>query len=111
MQHYIRFGVSMYGLYPSKVVKAEQAISLKPACSLHSKLIHTKQIDPGYSVSYGATFTAEEQEWIGTIPLGYGDGWIRKIQGLEVVIDGQRMPIVGGICMDKIGRASCRERE
>ena len=100
MQHYIRFGVSMYGLYPSKVVKAEQTISLKPAFSLHSKLIHTKQIDPGYSVSYGATFTAEEQEWIGTIPIGYGDGWIRKIQGLEVLVDGKRMPIVGRICMD-----------
>lgn len=100
MQHYIRFGISMYGLYPSKVVKSEQGIALEPAFSLHSKIIHVKHIEAGDSVSYGATYTAKGKEWIGTIPIGYGDGWIRKLQGMEVLVDGKRMPTVGRICMD-----------
>ncbi|WP_449354419.1 alanine racemase [Virgibacillus natechei] len=101
MYDYIRFGISMYGLYPSGVVKAKRQIDLKQAFSLHSSLIHVKRIVPGESVSYGATYTAEKHEWIGTIPIGYGDGWIRKLQGISVLVDGKRMPIVGRICMDQ----------
>ncbi|MCT9872764.1 alanine racemase, partial [Paenarthrobacter aurescens] len=50
---------------------------------------------------YGATYTAEGDEWIGTLPIGYADGWIRKLQGQEVLVDGKRVPIVGRICMDQ----------
>nr|WP_222619020.1 alanine racemase [Ornithinibacillus hominis] len=102
MHNSIRFGISMYGLYPSKYVKEENHISLKPAFSLHSKLIHVKSIKPGESVSYGRTYVAEEDEWIGTIPIGYGDGWNRKLQGMSVLVNGKRMPIVGRICMDQM---------
>lgn len=101
MYHFIRFGIAMYGLYPSETVKQEDMIDLKQAFSLHSRLIHVKQIDAGESVSYGATHTAEKPEWIGTIPIGYADGWIRKLQGFEVLVGGKRMPIVGRICMDQ----------
>lgn len=100
MYNYIRFGISMYGLYPSKEVKAEEEIKLKQAFSLHSKLVHVKKIAPGETVSYGQTYTAEKDEWIGTLPIGYGDGWIRKLQGFHVLIDGKYVPIVGRICMD-----------
>ncbi|MBN9656187.1 alanine racemase [Halobacillus sp. GSS1] len=101
MDHFVRFGISMYGLYPSPYVKKERPIDLKPAFSLTSRLIHVKKIEAGESVSYGATYTAEKEEWIGTIPLGYADGWIRKLQGAEVLVDGKRQPIVGRICMDQ----------
>ncbi|MBY7142387.1 alanine racemase [Virgibacillus sp. NKC19-3] len=101
MYDFIRFGISMYGLYPSGAVKAKGEIDLKQAFSLHSRLISVKRIAPGESVSYGATYTAKQCEWIGTIPIGYGDGWIRKLQGASVLVDGKRMPIVGRICMDQ----------
>ncbi|WP_077324605.1 alanine racemase [Virgibacillus siamensis] len=101
MHHYIRFGISMYGLYPSSTVKKEQIIDLKQSFSLHSRLIHVKRLAPGESVSYGATYTTSDYEWIGTIMIGYADGWIRKLQGIDVLIDGKRMPIVGRICMDQ----------
>ncbi|WP_100012759.1 alanine racemase [Lentibacillus sediminis] len=97
----IRFGISMYGLYPSSVVKSEQGISLKQAFSLHSRLVNVKQVAAGDTISYGRTYSAQEEEWIGTIPIGYGDGWIRKLQGMDVLADGKRMPIVGRICMDQ----------
>ncbi|WP_010529408.1 alanine racemase [Lentibacillus jeotgali] len=101
MYHYIRFGISMYGLYPSDVLKDEYEVDLEPAFSLHSRLVHVKKMDPGESISYGATYTTTEEEYIGTIPIGYADGWIRKLQGMDVLVDGKRMPIVGRITMDQ----------
>ncbi|MGX9932243.1 alanine racemase [Virgibacillus salarius] len=101
MYDYIRFGIAMYGLYPSKAVKDKGEIDLKQAFSLHSNLVHVKQIESGDTVSYGCTYTANEKEWIGTIPIGYGDGWLRKMQGFSVLINGKRLPIVGRICMDQ----------
>ncbi|MFG6121396.1 MULTISPECIES: alanine racemase [Thalassobacillus] len=97
----LRFGISLYGLYPSPVVKEERPIELEPAFSLHSRLVHVKEVKKGDCISYGATYCAEEDEWIGTVPLGYADGWIRQLQGMDVLIDGKRMPIVGRICMDQ----------
>src|SRR5699024_10011430 len=90
-----------YGLYPSKTVRNEQEIDLKPAFTLKTRLTHVKRISPNESVSYGATYTTTDNEWIGTIPIGYADGWIRKLQGMDVLIEGKRMPIVGRICMDQ----------
>ncbi|MFD2639756.1 alanine racemase [Piscibacillus salipiscarius] len=97
----VRFGISLYGLYPSEHVKEVEPIHLKPAFSLYSKLIHVKKIHKGDAISYGATYRASQDEWIGTIPIGYGDGWIRKLQNFQVLIDGKRYPIVGRICMDQ----------
>ncbi len=101
MLHAVRFGISMYGLYPSDAVKQENPIDLQAALSLHSRLIHVKQVPTGSSISYGATYTTEKEEWIGTIPIGYADGFARKLTGSAILIEGKRMPIVGKICMDQ----------
>lgn len=100
MLQYTRFGVATYGLYPSKEVRGLEAVQLKQAFSLYSELIQVKKIARGECVSYGATYCADEEEWIGTIPIGYGDGWSRSLQGFHVLIQGKKMPIVGRICMD-----------
>src|SRR5699024_2495187 len=50
--------------------------------------------------SYGGTYKAEKDEWIGTVPIGYADGWSRQLQGFYVLVDGKKCPIVGRICMD-----------
>lgn len=101
MHQFIRYGVAMYGLYPSEAVRKDTSIQLKQAFSLHSRLSHIKQINKGDTVGYGQTYKAETDEWIGTIPLGYGDGWSRQLQGIDVLVEGKRMPIVGRICMDQ----------
>lgn len=101
MHHFIRFGIAMYGLYPSAAVAEERSIDLKPAFTLHSRLSHVKQVKQGDTISYGQTYESKADEWIGTIPLGYADGWSRQLQGIEVLIEGKRMPIVGRICMDQ----------
>lgn len=98
----VRFGISMYGLSPSKEIESELPYPLKEAFSLRTKLVHVKQIQPGEKVGYGATYEAQVQEWIGTVPIGYADGWIRKLRGQKVLVDGKRVPIAGRICMDQM---------
>ncbi len=97
----IRMGIAMYGLSPSIDMKDLIPFPLKEVFSLHTRLTHVKRVHAGESVSYGATYTAKETEWIGTLPIGYGDGWIRKLQGQDVIVNGERVPIVGRICMDQ----------
>ncbi|MFJ7698183.1 alanine racemase [Lysinibacillus fusiformis] len=97
----VRYGISMYGLSPSSYVESILPFALEPAFSLESELVHVKGIKKGESVGYGATYVAPADMWIGTIPIGYADGVIRKLGGQEVLIDGQRIPIVGRICMDQ----------
>ncbi|AOH53007.1 alanine racemase [Peribacillus muralis] len=97
----VRMGISMYGLSPSMEMKPLLPFPLQQSISLKTKLVAVKQLVEGESVSYGATYTAQGKEWIGTLPIGYADGWIRKLQGQEVLIEGMRVPIVGRICMDQ----------
>lgn len=101
MHQYIRLGIAMYGLYPSPILKNELNIQLQSVFSLHSRLIHVKKVNKGDYISYGKTYQAQDDEWIGTIPIGYGDGWTRKLQGASVLIQGKRHPIVGRVCMDQ----------
>ncbi|OCA89350.1 alanine racemase [Bacillus sp. FJAT-27225] len=97
----VRLGISMYGLSPSTEIKADLPVSLHESFTLHSRLVQVKQLHKGEKVSYGATYEASGNEWIGTIPIGYADGWIRRLQGQEVLVNGKRAPIVGRICMDQ----------
>jgi alanine racemase len=97
----VRLGIAMYGLTPSPEMEPEIPIALKEAFSLRSRLVHVKKLQMGDKVSYGSTYEAKGEEWIGTIPIGYADGWIRRLQGIEVIIDGKYVPIIGRICMDQ----------
>ncbi|WP_175986478.1 alanine racemase [Bacillus sp. Marseille-Q1617] len=97
----VRVGIAMYGLSPSQEMKGVLPFPLKEVFSLHSRLIYTKELKAGDKISYGATYESSGNEWIGTIPIGYADGWLRKLQGQQVIVDGKRSPIVGRICMDQ----------
>ncbi|MFT9268601.1 MAG: alanine racemase [Liquorilactobacillus nagelii] len=97
----IRFGISMYGLNPSGNVLAMPA-PFKPALSLISQLAAVRVVNAGESVGYGKTYTAQKKEWIGTVPLGYADGWLRRMQGSKVLVNGKKCEIVGRVCMDQI---------
>ncbi|RSK25664.1 alanine racemase [Bacillus sp. HMF5848] len=97
----IRLGIVMYGLSPSEEMKGLLPFKLQTAFSLYSKLVHVKKVKAGDKISYGATYTANEDEWIGTVPIGYADGWLRKMQGFSVVVADRPAPIVGRVCMDQ----------
>ncbi|KRN25951.1 alanine racemase [Lacticaseibacillus camelliae] len=97
----VRFGVAMYGLNPSGRAIDATPYPLEPALTLTSTLSFVKQIEAGEAVSYGATYHAAKPEWIGTVPLGYADGWQRRLQGFHVLVNGTECEIVGRVCMDQ----------
>ena len=97
----VRLGISMYGLTPSLEIEPDLPYRLQEAFSLHTKLVQVKKLNKGDKVSYGATYEAENEQWIGTLPIGYADGWLRKLQWQEVLVNGMRVPIVGRVCMDQ----------
>ena len=96
----IRYGVAMYGLNPSGN-KLAPSYALKPALRLTSELIHVKRLAAGEGIGYGETYVTEAEEWIGTVPIGYADGWLRHLQGFTVLVNGKRCEIVGRVCMDQ----------
>lgn len=96
----VRLGIAMYGLNPSGR-ELDLPIKLEPAMSVETTLVQVKQMSAGETVSYGATYKAKEGEWIGTLPIGYADGWRRSLQGQTVLVEGERCEIVGRICMDQ----------
>lgn len=97
----IRFGVALYGLNPSGT-DLTAPYHLQPALSLTAELSFVKKLARGKSISYGATYTAAQDEWIGTVPIGYADGYERRLQGFHVLVDGQFCEIVGRVCMDQM---------
>ncbi len=98
-----RVGISMYGLKPSKEIEAEIPFLLKEAFSLHSKIIHVKEVSDNEGISYGVTYKTNKPEWIATIPIGYADGWLRQNSSNGVVlVEGEKCPIVGRVCMDQM---------
>ena len=97
----VRLGISMYGISPSPYVSTQLPFELERAMSIHTEVAHVKQVSKGSTISYGATYTASEDEWIATLPIGYADGLLRGLSGQEVIIQGERVPIIGRICMDQ----------
>lgn len=97
----VRYGISMYGLKPSSYVGEHLPFPIQEAFSLQTELVHVKKLQAGQGVGYGSTFVAEEDCYVGTLPIGYADGMIRKLGGQTVLVDGQRCPIIGRICMDQ----------
>lgn len=96
----VRVGIALYGLYPSHEMETFYSF-LRPAFTLKSQLMQVKRLKAGQTISYGATYTTSTDEWIGTVPVGYADGWLRKASGFEVEVNGVRCPIVGRVCMDR----------
>ena len=94
-----RLGIAMYGLAPYKGLLP---VELEQAFSFYSNIISLKKIAKGEAVGYGATYIADKEEYIATIPVGYADGWIRNNKGRDVSIKGKRYKIVGNICMDQL---------
>ncbi len=102
----VRVGIGLYGLSPNPSVATSQELGLTPASSYRTCLSQVKQVEPGATVSYGATWVAERRTWLGLIPVGYSDGVPRLLSNnAEVAVLGTdswfNAPIVGRVCMDQ----------
>ena len=103
----VRPGIVVYGYYPDQITKEYlekkgTPVEIKPVMTLVSGVCAIRHFSKGQSVSYGHTWTAEEDTDIAVIPCGYGDGFLRRFN--EIVkpsINGKSYPIRGRICMDQ----------
>jgi len=97
----VRPGIMLFGVYPSKEVK--KTIEVKPTLSWKSLVVYFKVIKAGQSVGYGLTWKTDHDVRAVTIPVGYGDGYLRSMNNnAEVLLRGERYPVIGTISMDQI---------
>ncbi len=103
----IRFGISLYGLWPSKETYLSYLLSnpenalLRPVLSWKSIVSQIKYVPAGEYIGYGCTYRTTTDSIIAIIPVGYFDGYDRKLSNLaHVLIHGKRAPVRGRICMD-----------
>ncbi len=95
---YTRPGLFLYGYESTNVLK-----DLKPVLSLWSEIAHVKFLKKGQSVGYGRTFIAPNDMLIGVVPIGYADGYVRKLSNTGYVfIDNVKCNVVGNVCMDMV---------
>lgn len=96
----VRPGIMLYGLLPSGEIKNK--IELKPVLSWKARIVYIKEVPAGSGISYGTTYITDRPTEVATIPLGYADGYSRLLSNKgEVLIHGQRAPILGRVCMDQ----------
>ena len=97
----VRCGIAVYGLDPFHEDPA--ARGLEPALRLESYVASVKRFEAGDSAGYGRRWHAAEPTWVGTLPIGYGDGWRRALtNNADVLVRGRRHPLVGTVSMDNI---------
>lgn len=98
----VRCGIALYGIPPSAALAAR--LPLQPAMTVRSEVSMVKTIAAGTPVSYGHHYTAPVETQLATVPIGYADGWPRRMGtcGGEVLIGGHRRPIAGVVTMDQM---------
>lgn len=93
----VRPGIMIYGVYPGN----DHNIPLRPAMSFKTRIVHIKEAENGWTVSYGRKFTANGKRKIAVVPVGYADGLHRCLSGkIDMLYKGKRVPQIGSICMD-----------
>src|SRR4051812_2180350 len=97
----VRCGIAVYGMDPFHRDPADHG--LEPALEPVSYVAEVKPAAPGESAGYGRRFIAERDTWLGTIPIGYGDGVRRGLTNrTDVLVGGRRVPVAGTVSMDNI---------
>ena len=95
----VRPGIALYGYHT--LPHSEPCTELKPILSLRTKVMQMRTLRPGDTVSYNRTFVAKRPSTIAVLPVGYADGYNRRLSNTGfVLIHGRRAPISGLVCMD-----------
>jgi alanine racemase len=97
----VRPGCILYGVYPSGDAPRDRLV-LKPAMAFKTRITHVKTVPPGTGISYGLTYTTGGESIIGSLSVGYADGYSRALSNrAEVGVGGARAPVIGRVCMDQ----------
>lgn len=96
----VRAGIILYGIYPSEEIP--KPIKLLPVMELKAVISMIKDLPGGTPVSYGRIYTTDKPRRIATVPIGYADGYPRRASNkLHMLVNGQKAPIIGNVCMDQ----------
>jgi len=97
----VRPGIALYGALPSADFAG--SMDLRPVMALKSRVAMLKWVDRGTSISYARRYTAEGKTLVASVPVGYADGYRRSLTNRgEALIRGNRVPVIGTVCMDWI---------
>ena len=97
----VRPGIALYGHYPDPSCEGLDGPGLRPVMTLKTRVASVKTVPAGTPVSYGCTHVLDRETRLAALTIGYADGLPRLCSDkLEVLIGGQRAPVVGRICMD-----------
>lgn len=96
----VRPGIALYGLHPSQEVQLPTGFN--PVMTWKTTVVQVKTLPPGHAIGYGNTYITTDEERIAILPVGYADGFRRGPNNWgEVLIHGQRAPLVGRVSMEK----------
>jgi len=111
-QDLTRSGIMLYGYLPFQPPPARSPLAaavagrLRRALTWRTAVVHLKDVPPGTPISYGGRWVAQRPSRIATLPVGYADGYDRRLSGRpgfgkgEVLVRGRRAPVAGTVCMD-----------
>ena len=95
---FVRPGLLLYGIVPPPLAST---LPLRPALSLHSRIVAVKGLRPGEASGYGLKAPFDAPATIAIVPAGYADGLDLRLAGRgHMLVRGRRAPIVGSVCMD-----------
>ncbi len=95
---YVRPGLLLYGLVPPPLAAT---LPLRPALSLHSRIVAVKGVRAGEASGYGLRGPFDNPATLAIVPAGYADGLDVRLSGRGfMLVRGRRAPIVGSVCMD-----------
>jgi len=102
----VRLGIGLYGFYPSNEIAKKTAgkiPALMPVLSWKSIVAQIKEVQIGESVGYGRTWTAERLSKIAVVPVGYADGYDRRLSNNgRVLVHDQPVPVIGRVSMNML---------
>jgi alanine racemase len=101
----IRPGISLYGCHPgaspARAKTAAPMLQLQPVMKFTTRVIQIKELAAGSGISYGHTYVTRRKSRIAVLPVGYADGYLRKLSNrAEVLVGGRRAPVCGRVCMN-----------
>jgi alanine racemase len=97
----VRPGILLFGSSPAPEV--ELTLKVRQALRWLTQVVFFKVVRAGNPVSYGSTWAPIRDTRVMTLPVGYGDGYMRAMSGqAQVIVRGRRVPVIGRICMDQI---------
>jgi alanine racemase len=93
---YVRVGIALLGVVPADIM------GLKPVVHFETAIASLHRIPPNEGVGYGLEDAAAQERILATLPVGYADGYPRSLSNGRghVVVRGERVPVVGKVCMD-----------